>query len=363
MQNTQNKGEKQASSPLLSNGEDIDSYTVSNLISIGGFGQVYTCFHRITHQRVAIKVEAITAKIPLLRNEALCLHYLNGRHNPHGSEPREPILRFITYGRTETLKYLVMDHCGANLRELKRATPNDQFSITTSLWIMERMVSALQFIHSHGWLHRDVKPANFCIGDNETHKLYLIDFGMCRYFMNIDGTYKKRRPSSPFHGTLRYASVNSHNKQDLCRWDDLWSVYYIAIENMVGALPWRFITDRAKVAEMKIQYKFNTLQYGEESDMPQPLRILAYHLCQSYQDPDASFYTIPPYGCIIREVAHDLDQRHFYKNSPLDWEVEPRSTRSVADSCGDYGMGLMTNLMPVEQPLYECDGEQSFYCF
>ncbi|KIH65234.1 hypothetical protein ANCDUO_04447 [Ancylostoma duodenale] len=127
MQATQNKGDKQNSSPLLSNGDDIDSYTVSNLISIGGFGQVYTCFHRSTHQRVAIKVEATTAKIPLLRNEALCLHYLNGRHNPHGGEPREPILRFITYGRTETLKYLVMDHCGANLRELKRATPNDQF--------------------------------------------------------------------------------------------------------------------------------------------------------------------------------------------------------------------------------------------
>lgn len=85
-----------------------------------------------------------------------------------------------------------MDHCGENLRELKRATPKDQFrygiecmqqqkiakkllmfcvqlscvlacvftsptasfSMTTSLWIMERMLSALQFIHAHGWLHR-----------------------------------------------------------------------------------------------------------------------------------------------------------------------------------------------------------------
>ncbi|KHJ92988.1 hypothetical protein OESDEN_07112 [Oesophagostomum dentatum] len=93
----------------------------------------------------------------------------------------------------------------------------------------------------------------------------MIDFGMCRYFINTDGSYKKRKPSSPFHGTLRYASVNTHNKQDLCRWDDLWSVYYIAIENMVGALPWRLLSDKTKIAEMKIKYKFNTLHYGNVS--------------------------------------------------------------------------------------------------
>ncbi|VDO20535.1 unnamed protein product [Heligmosomoides polygyrus] len=194
-----------------------------------------------------------------------------------------------------------MDHCGENLRELKRATPKDQFrygiecmqqqkiakkllmfcvqlscvlacvftsptasfSMTTSLWIMERMLSALQFIHAHGWLHRDIKPANFCIGDQETHKLYLIDFGM--YFINTDGSYKERKPSSPFHGTVRYASLNTHKRQDQCRWDDLWSVYYIAIENMVGALPWRFISDKNKVAEMKTTYQFSTLQYGDVS--------------------------------------------------------------------------------------------------
>ncbi|KAK6739964.1 hypothetical protein RB195_008440 [Necator americanus] len=351
-QTTQHK--EQEVSPLLSNGEVLDCYIVSCLISIGGFGQVYTCYHRLTHQRVAIKVESITASIPLLKGEATCLHSLNCHHNPYGDEPREPILRYLTYGSTERLRYLVMDHCGANLRELKRASPNSKFSMTTSLWIMERMLSALQFIHSHGWLHRDIKPANFCIGENETRKLY---------FMNIDGSCKKRKASSPFHGTLRYASINTHNRQDLCRWDDLWSVYYIAIENMAGALPWRFISDRKKVAEMKINCEYNTLQYGEESSMPQPLRMLAYHLFQSYRDRDSSFYTAPPYGRIIREVEYDLDLRHFYKSSPLDWETEQQSTCPMTEEHGDYESGLKKNLMPVEQPLYDCNGEQSFYCF
>ncbi|ETN73435.1 hypothetical protein NECAME_13524 [Necator americanus] len=253
-QTTQHK--EQEVSPLLSNGEVLDCYIVSCLISIGGFGQ-----------------------IPLLKGEATCLHSLNCHHNPYGDEPREPILRYLTYGSTERLRYLVMDHCGANLRELKRASPNSKF----------------------------------------------------RYFMNIDGSCKKRKASSPFHGTLRYASINTHNRQDLCRWDDLWSVYYIAIENMAGALPWRFISDRKKVAEMKINCEYNTLQYGEESSMPQPLRMLAYHLFQSYRDRDSSFYTAPPYGRIIREVEYDLDLRHFYKSSPLDWETEQQSTCPVRD--------------------------------
>ncbi|KHJ92987.1 hypothetical protein OESDEN_07111 [Oesophagostomum dentatum] len=127
LQNTQNKEEKQDNTQLLSNGDIIDDWTVGRLISIGGFGQVYTCFHRLTNARVAIKVEEMSAKMPLLRNEAICLHYLNSRHNPGGDEPREPILRFISYGYTDKLKYLVMDHCGANLQELKQATPKGQF--------------------------------------------------------------------------------------------------------------------------------------------------------------------------------------------------------------------------------------------
>ncbi|KAK6049238.1 hypothetical protein COOONC_13257 [Cooperia oncophora] len=68
---------------------------------------VYTGFHRATHKRVAIKVETNAASIPLLRNEAACLHFLNSRYNAYGEEPREPILRYMTYGKTEKLKYLV----------------------------------------------------------------------------------------------------------------------------------------------------------------------------------------------------------------------------------------------------------------
>ncbi|VDL68982.1 unnamed protein product [Nippostrongylus brasiliensis] len=72
---------------------------------------------------------------------------------------------------------------------------------------------------------------------------------------------------------------------------------------MVGALPWRFVTDKNVVAEMKATYPFSSLQYGEEPCMPRPLQMLSHHLHEAYLEHDTSFYATPPYGGIIREVV------------------------------------------------------------
>ncbi|VDO55304.1 unnamed protein product [Haemonchus placei] len=236
VETNRSQDDKQEVPHLLSNGDHIDDYVVGSLISIGGFGQVYSGFHRATCKRVAIKVETTTA----------------------------------------AYDYIVVDH-GTD-------------DISTA-------------IHSFSWVVA----------------------------------------------------------QDQCRWDDLWSVYYIAIENMVGALPWRFVTDKNKVAEMKTNYEFNKLQYGEEPCMPRPLQILSYHLCDAYREQDSSFYSTPPYGRIIREVEHDLGQRHFYQNSPLDWE----SNQSVAFPVPGVhdNSGQDKNSSCVDRPLYDPYGKQSFYCF
>lgn len=78
------------------------------------------------------------------------------------------------------------------------------------------------------------------------------------------------RPVAGFRGTVRYASVNAHkNKvsvlsltasvigiygsrelkigvilQEMGRHDDLWSLFYMLVEFLVGQLPWRKIKDK-----------------------------------------------------------------------------------------------------------------------
>ena len=45
------------------------------------------------------------------------------------------------------------------------------------------MLAAVEMLHSHGMVHCDIKPANFCLGDpesNERNTVYLVDFGFVK---------------------------------------------------------------------------------------------------------------------------------------------------------------------------------------
>lgn len=54
-----------------------------------------------------------------------------------------------------------MDLCGKNVRELKKSTKEDCFTIVTSLWLMKKMILALKFLHRLGWIHRYANLINY----------------------------------------------------------------------------------------------------------------------------------------------------------------------------------------------------------
>ena len=40
------------------------------------------------------------------------------------------------------------------------------------------MVERLKKLHESGYVHADLKPENICIGLDDPHRIYLIDFGL-----------------------------------------------------------------------------------------------------------------------------------------------------------------------------------------
>jgi hypothetical protein len=47
------------------------------------------------------------------------------------------------------------------------------------------------------------------------------------------------RKITDFRGTIPYASINAHNKEELSRRDDIWSFYFMLLEFFDETLIWK----------------------------------------------------------------------------------------------------------------------------
>ena len=69
----------------------------------------------------------------------------------------------------------------------------------------------LEYLHSCGFLHCDLKPANFAIGyGDKSHIIYLMDYGLCVPYKDLKtGEHKPYKEGKTLKGNMRFASANA----------------------------------------------------------------------------------------------------------------------------------------------------------
>jgi serine/threonine protein kinase len=128
-------------------------------------------------------------------------------------------------------------------------------------------ISCIENVHSHHYIHGDVKPANFLMGlGAHDNKVYIIDFGFMRMYRD-----RKTHLHIPYKenchpiGTTPFASINNHLGVEQSHCDNMESLAYILIYFLCGSLPWSSI----KLA-MDMEWHKATLQ----QNMGSPLDLL-----------------------------------------------------------------------------------------
>jgi len=203
-------------------------YRVDRKIGEGGFGLVYAGTDTESDHEVAIKLMPNEAGPEILESESQTYKALSGGAG---------IPRVRWFGQECDYYALVYDLLGPSLEDLFNYCGR-KFSLKTILLVADQAITRIEYIHSKGFLHRDIKPDNFLMGSGrQGNVLYTIDFGLAKEF--CDAERHRTQKGRSFGGTYRYASLNNHNGSEQSWGDDLESLGYVLIYFSRGSLPWQ----------------------------------------------------------------------------------------------------------------------------
>ncbi|TQD92275.1 hypothetical protein C1H46_022157 [Malus baccata] len=284
-------------------------YKLGRKIGSGSFGEIFLATHTDTFEIVAVKIENSKTKHPQLLYEAKLYKILQG-----GSGI--PNIKWSGINGEDNV--LVLDLLGPSLEDLF-VYCGRKFSLKTVLMLADQMITRIEFAHSKGFLHRDIKPDNFLMGlGRKANQVYIIDFGLAKRYR--DATTNRHIPyreNKNLTGTARYASCNTHLGIEQSRRDDLESLGYVLLYFLRGSLPWQGLKADTKkqkydkICEKKLSTPIEVLCKSH------PVEFASYfHYCHSL-----TFDQRPDYG-FLKRLFRDLFSREGYEfDYVFDWTI------------------------------------------
>lgn len=203
----------------------------------GAYGAVYKAFDR-SGTAVAIKFEHKDAPAMSLYLEAKAYSLLRGSDDEITGIPT-----IHKFGIHRGMRYLTMDQLGCSVRDIfnnsVRNTSRTGLFLPIVLNLAFQAITRLEYIHCKGLIHRDIKPDNLMYGLQDPDRVYLVDFGLSKPY--IDARNNRHIPlvkTRRVIGSMNYMSQHAHRGYELSRRDDLESLGYTFISLFKGSLPW-----------------------------------------------------------------------------------------------------------------------------
>ncbi|CAN6273524.1 unnamed protein product, partial [Urochloa humidicola] len=267
-------------------------------------------------EEVAIKLESVKSRHPQLHYESKLYMLLQGGTGiPH--------LKW--FGVEGEYNVMVIDLLGPSLEDLFNFCSR-RFSLKTVLMLADQMIARVEYMHTKGFLHRDIKPDNFLMGlGRKASQVYVIDYGLAKKYRDLQ-THKHipYRENKNLTGTARYASVNTHLGVEQSRRDDLESLGYVLMYFLRGSLPWQGLKAGTKkqkydkISEKKMLTSVEALCKSYPSEF-----ITYFHYCRSLRFEDKPDYSY------LKRIFRDLLIREGYQHDYVfDWTV----ARQAADN-------------------------------
>ncbi|XP_015281629.1 PREDICTED: maternal embryonic leucine zipper kinase [Gekko japonicus] len=135
--------------------ELLKYYEICETVGTGGFAKVKLACHRLTGEQVAVKImdkSALGDDLPRVKTEIEAMKSLSHQH----------VCRLYQVIETPEKIFMVLEYCpGGELFDYIIA--KDRLTEEEARIFFRQIVSAMAYVHSHGYAHRDLKPENLLI--------------------------------------------------------------------------------------------------------------------------------------------------------------------------------------------------------
>jgi len=219
-------------------GQEIGGHRIEAVAGHGGMGVVYRATHVALNRTVALKLIS-----PDLADDPDFRARFKRESELAASLDHPNVVPIYHAGEDDGKLYVTMRFVeGTDLREL--IALQQRLDPQVAARIVSQVASALDAAHARGLVHRDVKPANVLIADQNGHyHAYLTDFGLTKQLSSQSGLTK----TGMMVGTVDYIAPEQLQGSTIDARADVYALGCVLYEALTGQVPYPRDTEPAKM--------------------------------------------------------------------------------------------------------------------
>ena len=214
-------------SVAITPGSRFASYRVEALVGRGGMGVVYRATDLSLERPVALKLIA-----PELADDERFRGRFLKESRLAASLDHPNVIPIYDAGEHDGQLYLAMRYVeGSDLKTMLDGERERKLAPERALRVLAQIAGALDAAHQRGLVHRDVKPANVLLDENE--HAYLTDFGISKHLGRTS------TDTGQMVGTLDYLAPEQIRGEAVDARSDCYALACVLYECLAGTPPFR----------------------------------------------------------------------------------------------------------------------------